>query len=137
MFANCEMLVAYRTYPHVDMAETARAAFYLKQRINGMAAPALASRTLPYLIPITAQCTDLFPGRYLFAVGQLESRDVPSASFTPGFPAADFDGCAPVVWAYGVNQAAANAAADKLERRVLAAEGNGTRVLTAVEAARS
>ncbi len=52
MFANCEMLVAYRTYPHVDMAETgARAAFYLKQRINGMAAPALASRTLPYLIP--------------------------------------------------------------------------------------
>ncbi len=139
MAANCEMMVAYRTYPHVDMAETgARAAFYLKQRVNGLAAPALAIRTLPYLIPITAQCTDLFPGNDIYTlVGQLESRDVPSASFTPGFPAADFEGCAPVAWAYGVNSTAAKEAADKLERRVFAAEGEwDARVLTAVEAVR-
>ena len=134
MFANSELLVAYRTYPHIDMAETgARAAFYLKQRIGGMAAPKVAWRVLPYLIPITAQCTDLFPGNDIYTlVGQLESNDVPSASFTPGFPAADFDGCAPVVWAYGVNDAAAADAASKLERRVLAAEGEwDARVLSA------
>ena len=139
MFANSELLVAYRTYPHIDMAETgARAAFYLKQRIGGMAAPKVAWRVLPYLIPITAQCTDLFPGNDIYTlVGQLESNDVPSASFTPGFPAADFDGCAPVVWAYGVNDAAAADAASKLERRVLAAEGEwDARVLSAVEAVR-
>ena len=139
MFANSELLVAYRTYPHIDMAETgARAAFYLKQRINGMAAPAVAWRVLPYLIPITAQCTDLFPGNDIYKlVGQLESGDVASASFTPGFPAADFDGCAPVVWAYGTNEAAAADAAGKLERRVLAAEGEwDARVLGAVEAVR-
>jgi microcystin degradation protein MlrC len=139
MFEHAEMLVAYRTYPHIDMAETgARAAFYLKQRIGGMAAPALASRMLPYLIPITSQCTDLFPGNDIYQlVGKLESKEVCSASFTPGFPAADFDGCGPVVWAYGVNEAAANAAADTLERRVLAAEGEwDARVLTAIEAVR-
>lgn len=139
MFQHAEMLVAYRTYPHIDMAETgARAAFYLKQRIGGMDAPKLASRVLPYLIPITSQCTDLFPGNSIYQlVGQLESKDIVSASFTPGFPAADFEGCAPVVWAYGVNDAAANAAAEKLERRVLAAEGEwDARVLTAIDAVR-
>jgi microcystin degradation protein MlrC len=139
MFKHSEMLVAYRTYPHIDMAETgARAAFYLKQRLNGMNAPELAYRRLPYIIPITSQCTDLFPGNDIYKlVGSLESRDVPSASFTPGFPAADFDGCAPVVWAYGSHQAAADAAVDRLEKRVLAAEGEwDARVLDAVEAVR-
>jgi microcystin degradation protein MlrC len=139
MFRYAELLVAYRTYPHIDMAETgARAAFYLKQRINGMNAPDLAYRRLPYIIPITSQCTDLFPGNEIYKlVGALESREVPSASFTPGFPAADFEGCAPVVWAYGSNQAAADAAADRLEKRVLAAEGEwDARVLDAVEAVR-
>lgn len=139
MFAHSEFMVAYRTYPHVDMAETgARAAFYLKQRMNGMSAPVVASRSVPYLIPITAQCTDLFPSNDIYArLAQLESSAVPSASFTPGFPAADFEGCAPVVWAYGVNAAAANTAADALERRVLAAESEwDARVLSAVDAVR-
>lgn len=139
MFAQAEFLVAYRTYPHVDMAETgARAAFHLKRRIAGAAAPSLAWRTLPYLIPLTAQSTDLFPGNDIYRlVGQLESRDVTSASFTPGFPAADFEGCAPVVWAYGVNEAAATQAVARLEARVLAAEGEwDARVLDAIEAVR-
>lgn len=139
MFQHAEMLVAYRTYPHIDMAETgARAAFYLKQRIGGMEPPKLASRALPYLIPITAQCTDLFPGNDIYQlVGNIESSDVVSASFTPGFPAADFEGCGPVVWAYGVTDAVASAAVDKLQRRVLAAEGEwDARVLTALEAVR-
>ncbi len=139
MFKHAEMLVAYRTYPHIDMAETgARAAFYLKQRINGMNAPHVAYRMLPYIIPITSQCTDLFPGNDIYKlVASLESRDISSASFTPGFPAADFEGCGPVVWAYGSSEAAANAVVEKLEKRVLAAEGEWeARVLTALDAVR-
>ncbi|MGL4232796.1 MAG: M81 family metallopeptidase [Casimicrobium sp.] len=139
MFKHAELLVAYRTYPHIDMAETgARAAFYLKQRINGMNAPHVAYRALPYIIPITSQCTDLFPGNDIYKlVASLESRDVPSVSVTPGFPAADFEGCSPVVWAYGTSEGAANAAADTLEKRVLAAEGEwDARVLDAVAAVR-
>ncbi len=139
MFKHAEMMVAYRTYPHIDMAETgARAAFYLKQRINGMNAPDVAFRKLPYVIPITSQCTDLFPGNDIYRlVASLESRDIVSASFTPGFPAADFDGCGAVVWTYGSSEAAANAAVEQLERRVLAAEGEwDARVLTALDAVR-
>ncbi len=139
MMTHAEMMVAYRTYPHIDMAETgARAAFYLKQRINGMAAPHKHVLPLDYLIPITSQCTDLFRGNDLYKlVASLESRDVPSTSVTPGFPAADFEGCAPVVWAYGSSEGAAEEAAKKLHKRVMAAEGEwDARVLDAVAAVR-
>jgi microcystin degradation protein MlrC len=139
MISCAEMMVAYRTYPHIDMAETgARAAFYLKQRMNGMAAPYKQGLPLDYLIPITSQCTDLFPGNDIYKlVAKMESRDVCSASFTPGFPAADFEGCAPVVWAYGSSQAVAEEAARTLEKRVLAAEGEwDARVLDATDAVR-
>src|SRR6185436_17187032 len=44
----------------------------------------------------------------------LESDAVPTLSFAPGFPAADFRDCGPSVFAYGRTQADADAAADKL-----------------------
>ncbi|WLA51558.1 MlrC C-terminal domain-containing protein [Bradyrhizobium elkanii] len=39
---------------------------------------------------------------------------MPTLSFAPGFPAADFRDCGPSVFAYGRTQAAADAAADKV-----------------------
>ena len=39
---------------------------------------------------------------------------VPTLSFAPGFPAADFRDCGPSVFAYGETQADADAAADKM-----------------------
>ena len=39
---------------------------------------------------------------------------VPTLSFAPGFPAADFRDCGPSVFAYGVTQADADAAADTI-----------------------
>ena len=39
---------------------------------------------------------------------------MPTLSFAPGFPAADFRDCGPSVFAYGTTQADADAAADKL-----------------------
>ena len=60
-------MVAYRTYPHVDMAETgARAAFVLAQLLDGMARPHCAVRRLPFLIPLTSQSTDLEPCRAIY-----------------------------------------------------------------------
>ena len=45
MLACADLMVAYRTYPHVDMAETGvRAAFALSQREAGMARPHCAAR---------------------------------------------------------------------------------------------
>jgi microcystin degradation protein MlrC len=108
------------------MAETgARTAFALAQRMDGMARPHCAARRLPFLIPLASQSTDLEPSRSFYqALAARESAHVPSLSFTPGFPAADFPECGPVVFAYGTSDAAAQEAAMALEREVLGLEAD-------------
>ncbi len=120
MLEAADALLAYRTYPHIDMAETgARTAFLLARRLDGMARPHLAVRRVPFLIPLTAQCTDLEPARAIYAtLARMEGGEVTSLSFTPGFPAADFPECGPVVFAYGTTELAAHTAADALLRLV-------------------
>ena len=120
-----DALVGYRTYPHIDMADTGgRTAYLLTQRIEGMARPHAALRRIPFLIPLSAQCTDLEPSKTLYSeLALMESRDVLSVSFTPGFPAADFPECGPVVLAYGISAGAAAATADALARRIESIEG--------------
>lgn len=115
-----DVMIAYRTYPHVDMAETgARVAFVLARRLDGMARPHCAMRRIPFLIPLASQSTDLEPGRAIYrALPALESSHVRSVSFTPGFPAADFPECGPVVFAYGATVAGAEIAVAELARLV-------------------
>jgi microcystin degradation protein MlrC len=126
MVECADALVGYRTYPHVDMADTGgRTAFLLGQRLDGMARPHAALRRIPFLIPLSAQCTDLEPSKALYAdLSRLETRDVPTLSFTPGFPAADFPECGPVVLAYGMSAGAAARTADALARHIESIEGD-------------
>ena len=79
MLEHADVLIAYRTYPHVDMAETgARVARYLQQRAGGAAAPAPgARRPVPFLIPLQTQCTMLEPTKTLYEeLARLEDRTV-------------------------------------------------------------
>lgn len=124
MIKNADTLVVYRTYPHVDMAETgARAFASLQRRFDGAPRPCVAVRRIPFLIPICWQSTDLEPGRRLYAsIDALESGGVQSVSFATGFPAADFPECGPVVLAYGTTQADADTAADALAQAIIGAE---------------
>ena len=74
---------------------------------------AKAFRQLPFLIPISWQCTNDQPTKGIYEkLAALESDAVPTLSFAPGFPAADFADCGPSVFAYGRTQADADAAAD-------------------------
>jgi microcystin degradation protein MlrC len=109
-------LIAYRTYPHVDMADTGRvAARHLALLLATKQRFAKAFRQLPFLIPISWQCTNDQPAKSIYRkLASLESATVPTLSFAPGFPAADFPDCGPSVFAYGSTQADADAAADKL-----------------------
>ena len=76
---------------------------------------AKAFRQLPFLIPISWQCTNDQPARGIYQkLAALQSDAVPTLSFCPGFPAADFLHCGPSVFAYGVTQADADTIADKL-----------------------
>lgn len=117
-------LVAYRTYPHVDMAETgARAARYLDRLIRSPRKPAKARRALPFLMPLTGQCTMLEPMRGVYAqLAALDAAGAPLVSFTPGFPPADIHDCGPVAVAYGETQAEADRAADALYAYILERE---------------
>jgi microcystin degradation protein MlrC len=124
MVEEADVLVAYRTYPHIDMALTGRrAAGLLGPMLGSPERPAKAFRQVPFLIPISWQCTDLEPGRSLYAkLAAMEGGSVCSVSFAPGFPAADIPDCAPSVMAYAATQEEADAAADRLHEAILAQE---------------
>ena len=116
MMEHADALIAYRTYPHIDMADTGRAcARHLALMLKTGLRFAKAFRQLPFLIPISWQCTNDQPTKGIYEkLTALESDAVPTLSFAPGFPAADFRDCGPSVFAYGRTQANTDAAADKL-----------------------
>jgi microcystin degradation protein MlrC len=131
MVEHADALIAYRTYPHVDMAETGRAAArhlalllrskqeFAKQKF------AKAFRQLPFLIPISWQCTNDEPTKGIYQkLAAMESEAVPTLSFAPGFPAADFADCGPSVFAYGRTQADADAAADAIVNIIIGHEND-------------
>jgi microcystin degradation protein MlrC len=116
MLEQADILIAYRTYPHVDMADTgARVAKFLAGRLEGAPRPAVAAWRVPFLIPLQAQSTMLEPNRSIYReLARLEGPQVSALSFTPGFPAADFPECGPLVFAYSADHAAAARAAERL-----------------------
>ena len=120
MVAHADALIAYRTYPHVDMAETGRAsATHLALLLKTKRRLAKAFRQLPFLIPISWQCTNDQPTRGIFdQLAALESDAVPTLSFAPGFPAADFRDCGPSVFAYGRTQEDSDRAADAIVKLI-------------------
>jgi microcystin degradation protein MlrC len=116
MLTLSDALVAYRTYPHIDMAETGeRSADLLQRRLRLGRREALAVHRLPYLISLNAQSTWLQPAKDIYAaMADIDREYAGVLSFCMGFPAADFEECGPVLWAYGAEPLEANAAAEAL-----------------------
>ncbi len=114
MVALSESLVAYRTYPHVDMAETgARAARQLTAILRSGRKPAKAFRQIPFLLPITQGCTLYDPAKGIYeTLAELEAVDDRLLSFCCGFAPADIHHAGPSLVAYG---AEAEAAAERLD----------------------
>ena len=117
MLAESDGLVAYREYPHTDMAATGeRAAELLARRVRGGQKLPTAMHRIPFLIPINAQCTRLEPARGVYdRLALLEEASGVMLSFAPGFPAADFAECGPLVWGHG---AGAPEAVTRLAREI-------------------
>ena len=124
MVERATALVAYRTYPHVDMSDTGRRAAALLDRILARGRPpARAFRQLDYLIPIVSQCTLSEPAEGLYRVlEKLQGGAVHSVDLALGFPAADVADCGPSVVAYGSDDGAVRQAADALSDAICAAE---------------
>jgi microcystin degradation protein MlrC len=109
MLELADALVAYRTYPHVDMADTgALAAELLARRLNAGRKEPLQVRRFPYLIPLNAQSTFLEPAQSIYEELKALDREFGCVlSFCPGFPAADFEECGPLLWGHGERAEAA------------------------------
>ncbi|MVW71097.1 M81 family metallopeptidase [Bordetella sp. 15P40C-2] len=125
MLRDATAMVAYRSYPHVDMADTGANAYRLLQQVMQAGGKLHTfSLRLPFLIPINGMCTLLEPARSIYdAVASLEAEaGLASLSFTPGFPAADFPECGPVVWGHGTEPDALRTAVQALYDRVEQAE---------------
>ncbi len=131
MVRHADALVAYRTYPHIDMADTgARAARTLLRMAaaKGGGRPAKAFRQIPFLVPITWQSTFIEPGGAIYAqviaVDDALSRNAPhGVSLSMGFPLADIHDAGPSVVGYGATQKDADAAADEIAALVMKNEG--------------
>ncbi len=115
MMDAADALIGYRTYPHVDMAETGARAAAVMQRILREGRPHKAWRKLDFLISINWQCTLMDPAKSVFdAMAAMEKNEVWTTSFTPGFPPADIHDCGPAILAYASTQDAADEAADTI-----------------------
>lgn len=125
MVQYSDVLIAYRTYPHLDMAVTgARVLRHMEKLLTDeRKKQAKALRQIPFLIPLTAQCTFIEPCKSLYdTLGEMERGAVSSLSFSPGFHPADIHHCGPSVVAYGDTQEAADKAAEDFARLIVERE---------------
>jgi microcystin degradation protein MlrC len=115
MVAASDALVAYRTYPHIDLAATGARCVPLLERLLAGERFAKAWRRVDFLVPLPWQCTNIEPGRGLYALlDEVEAAGAVSASICMGFPPADTLVCGPAVLAYASDPACAAAAVDRL-----------------------
>ena len=125
MIDLADVMVAYRTYPHIDMADTGkRAAEVLHRLLSGSEKPRKALETLPFLIPLPWQCTMTEPGGAVYRDLERIERDTGVLlSFTPGFPAADFQDCGGAIFGYGADPGRTRAAVQALTAAIAEREG--------------
>lgn len=108
MVAHSDALVAYRTYPHIDMAGTGARCLPVIERLLAGERLAKDFRRGEYLVGLPWQCTSIEPGRSLYAeAGALEAACGGPVSVAMGFPAADTACCGPTFLAYGPGAEAA------------------------------
>lgn len=111
MLELADAMVAFRTYPHIDYVKTGeRAAELLERLVANGGAEKTSSRRLPYLISINSQGTSSQPAKGCYElVAEVDREFGTVSSFCMGFPASDFDECAPVIWSHGDRAEAAAA----------------------------
>lgn len=136
-FDLASAMIAYRTYPHVDIYQTGeRCASILNGLLDNI--PICKSyKHLPFIIPTSSQGTDQEPCRSIFGrLDQLESReDILSVSVALGFPPGDIEHMGPAILVYGTHQEATDEVLEELYGTFLRHEKQFHSKLVAVEAA--
>jgi microcystin degradation protein MlrC len=122
MIVSADALVAYRSYPHVDMSD---AGLRTLRCLSQMRTERFVSnfQELPFLIPLTSQCTLVEPMAGVIAeMSALEAAPIRALNFTPGFPAADVAECGPVAFGYATDAEPLAAAVLRIAEAVIERE---------------
>lgn len=125
MMAHSDVMVPFRTYPHVDMKPAgAQATRLLLELIRTGRKPAKAFRTLDFWTPLPGQCTMVPPMADVMAerARLAAAPGLSELAFCFGFPYADFPGCGMAVAAYAATQPQADAAAEALAHYIASRE---------------
>ena len=90
MLEHCDAMTIYRTYPHLDMAATGARAYDLLQPLLAGHSLHKALRKIPFLFPLTSQCTSFDPCKSIYdGLSCLAAAaGIASVDFATGFPAA-------------------------------------------------
>ena len=125
MVSHATAISIFRTYPHLDMAETGARAFELMSAALKSKSIYGGMRKIPFLFPLTSQCTDFEPCRSIYRDIKSYAEDDESiliAEFATGFPPADIYDCGAAVVAYGFNQNKLDTLLDRCMARIMDAE---------------
>lgn len=139
MVRHASSITIFRTYPHLDMAETGKRAYRLLQRHLRGEHIFRAFRQAPFLIPLQAQYTGASPCRELYGnLDDIVHHPVISADIAMGFSAADIYDLGPSVVSYATDQRTADIVADSLIEEIIAAEPNfDCEMMSSTEAVRT
>ncbi|RQS66871.1 microcystin degradation protein MlrC [Burkholderia sp. Bp8963] len=121
MIDHADVIVSFKTYPHVDMYETgAQAARLLLDRVHGRARPVLAWRQPPLLTSTLRSATaEGAMRRAVDAARAAEAGGMLAVSVLSGFSLADIPApCISVVVVGDGDAAAADAAAERIARQI-------------------
>ncbi len=124
MVDQASALTIFRSYPHIDMAETGARAWALLAKLLEQATPfAKAWRQLPFLVPLSSQATTRPPLDAIFSgLGAPLAEGLVSHDIAMGFPPADIQDAGCAVVAYGRTDAQAEAEAKRLHGLIAEAE---------------
>ena len=121
MLQHASAMSAYRTYPHVDDADTgARCANLLAELWEHGRPWANHQVRAPFLLPLNVQCTMMQPAKGVYErLAELDERSGVRLSFAMGFPAADFEECGPVVFGHGADADMVRKAVQRIANEVI------------------
>ena len=125
MVEQATAISIFRTYPHLDMAETgSRAGELMNAALNGNHIFG-GMRKIPFLFPLTSQGTDFEPCKSIYATVSNVAANQPgllNAEFATGFPPADIAECGAAIVAYGTQQDTVDKILDALYQQVMDSE---------------
>ncbi|MDE0531424.1 MAG: M81 family metallopeptidase [Albidovulum sp.] len=124
MIEHSDVLTVFRTYPHLDMAETGRrAAILLLEAINSDRQVFAGYKKLPFIVPLHSQCTDSDPADTLYQLlPGIPSLQIGHSEIALGFPPADIFECGPGIVAHAYDKDWVEREVQRLEAAILVAE---------------